>query len=216
MDSAIKTLQSMANTAMPLGIAAAFVAMLCALWMLRQAVKHTEQGNATKQDALFLAFSSPGFSRLAIFNYPDTIGIAVYAALALEQVGAINDAKDYIEVSRQLYPDWPPTYLAAARYYALSGDQQKAQELLQVAKTLMEQHRSPKHIQPLNIEAVEGLVAAGQRAEPTTTLDSMFADIQKKPLQLVMVRSVTILFIGLGFTFAGFLLHAVLRILAQN
>ncbi len=47
--------------------------------------------------------------------------MGVYAALALEQVGAIADIKPHVEVNLRLYPEWPATYLSAARYCALVG-----------------------------------------------------------------------------------------------
>ncbi len=105
MDAISETLKTLGNSAIQAGIIAGVLGGVCGHWMLRQSTKRTINSKATKLDAFFLASSSPGFSRFSIFNSPDTIGIGVYTALALEQVGAINDIQLQVDVNLKLYPD---------------------------------------------------------------------------------------------------------------
>lgn len=207
MEAVNETLKILGNSAIQAGLIAGVLGGVCGLWMLRQSTKRVRNSNATKLDAMFLASSSPGFSRFSILNSPDTIGIGVYAALALEQVGAINDIKPQIDVNLRLYPDWPATYLSAARYSALVGDQQKARDYFSVAKTLTDGRRAMNDIPQLDVSVVEGLISAElQPVQSSSSIDALHQKLRKKPQQLVLARSITVLLAGLGLLFGGFLL----------
>jgi hypothetical protein len=207
MEAISETLKTLGNSAVQVGLIAGVLGGVCGLWMLRQSTKRTKNCKATKLDALFLASSSPGFSRFSILNSPDTIGIGVYAALALEQVGAINDIKPQVDVNLKLYPDWPAVYLSAARYSALIGDKQKARDYLSVAKTLTDGQRVINDIPQLGMSVVEELIAAESHSiQSSTSIDAMHEELRKKPHQLVLARSITVLLAGLGLLLGGFLL----------
>ena len=185
----------------------AFAGFLAFLWMLRVSVKRTKNLQATKLDALFLAFSSPGFSRFMIFNSPDTLGIGVYAALALEQVGAIKSIEDYIKVNLKIYPDWALTYLSAARYYALINNEQKVKDYLSIASTLMGNQNVINDVDLLTPSEIEKLISVENDSSKSTTitLDSLFDEIRQHPLQLFLVKSQTFLIYGLCTVFVGVL-----------
>lgn len=207
MEAANEILKTLGNSAIQAGLIAGLLGGISGLWMLRQSTKHTKSSKATKLDAMFLASSSPGFSRFSILNSPDTIGIGVYAALALEQVGAINDIKPQVDVNLKLYPDWPATYLSAARYSALVGDKQKARDYLSVAKTLTDGQRLINDIPQLDLPVIEGLITTEPRPiQSSTTIDALHEELRKKPQVLVLARSITVLLAGLGLLFGGFLL----------
>lgn len=176
--------------------------------MLIRATGRTKQTKATKVDALYLSYTSPGFSRFSVFNSPDNVGFGVYAALALEQVGAIKDIEPHIEVNLQLYPEWPATYFSAARYYALIGEKQKARDYLSIANTLTDSRKMTADIPQLEKSVVEALITSQTQPLPNkSSLDSMFEELRKKPYLLILARSTRLLLLGLGLLFVGLLLH---------
>ncbi len=208
MQSVTEILKTLANSAVQAGLIAALIGGISAFYMLIRATKRTKQTKATKLDALYLSYSSPGFSRFSMLNSPDTLGMGVYAALALEQVGAIGDIKPHVEVNLKLYPEWPGTYLSAARYCALVGDKQKARDYLSVANTLADSQKLTTDIPQLEKSVVEALVTSEvQPLQNTTSLETMFEELRKKPHLLVLARSVWLLLLGLGLLFIGVLLH---------
>ena len=198
MEFILKTYESFASIAINASIILAFVGMMVAFYMTDRATRAVKKGRATKMDALFLSQSSPGLSRFSILNSPDNFGLGLYTALALEQVGAINDIKQYVEASLRVYPDWSTTYFSAARYYALVGDEQKARDYLSIGDTIYQNKKFeyPK-IPQIKREAVEALLASN--AQPlvnTISVESMFNDIRKKPHLLLVVRSYWIVLVG--------------------
>jgi ABC-type Fe3+-siderophore transport system permease subunit len=210
MQSVIEILKTLANSAVQAGLIAALIGGISAFYMLIRSTKRTKQTKATKLDALYLSYSSPGFSRFSMLNSPDTLGMGVYAALALEQVGAIADIKPHIDVNLRLYPEWPATYLSAARYCALVGEKQKARDYISVANTLTDSQKSTSDIPQLEKSVVEALITSEVQPLPSTTsLETMFEELRKKPHLLVLARSVTALLAGLGLIFGGILLHMI-------
>ncbi|HKR82238.1 MAG TPA: hypothetical protein VJR27_04555 [Candidatus Saccharimonadales bacterium] len=208
MQSITEILKTLANSAVQAGLIAALIGGISAFYMLIHSTKRTKQTKATKLDALYLSYSSPGFSRFSMLNSPDTMGMGVYAALALEQVGAINDIKSHIEVNLKLYPEWPATYLSAARYCALIGEKQKARDYLSVANTLADSQKITADIPQLEKSVIEALIASeAQPQQSTTSLEAMFEELRKKPHLLILARSVWLLLLGLGLVFVGVLLH---------
>lgn len=208
MQSVTEILKTLANSAVQAGLIAAFIGGISAFYMLIRATKRTKQTRATKLDALYLSYSSPGFSRFSMLNSPDTLGMGVYAALALEQVGAIADIKPHVEVNLRLYPEWPATYLSAARYCALVGEKQKARDYISVANTLADSQKLTSDIPQLEKPVVEALISSEVQPPPSTTsLETMFEELRKKPHLLVLARSVWLLLLGLGLLFSGVLLH---------
>ncbi len=168
--------------------------------MLIRATKRTKQTKVSKLDALYLSYSSPGFSRFSTLNLPDNLGIGVYAALALEQVGAIADIKYQVEVNLRLYPEWPATYLSAARYCAIVGEKQKASDFLSVTNTLADSQKFTVDIPQLEKSVVEALITSESQPRPSTTsIGIMFEEVRKKPHLLILARSVWLLLLGLGF-----------------
>ena len=208
MQSVTEILKTLANSTMQAGLIAASIGVISAYYMLIRATKRTKQKKATKVDALYLSYSSPGFSRFSIFNSPDTIGMGVYAALALEQVGAIADIKPHIEVNLRLYPEWPATYLSAARYFALVGEKQKARDYILVANTLADSQKSAIDIPQLEKSVVEALITSEVKPPPSTTsVEAMFEELRKNPHQLILARSLRLLLLALVLFFVGVLLH---------
>jgi len=210
MQFTTEILRIFANSFIQAGTIAALLGSAGTLYMLVRATKLTKQGKATVLDALFLTYSSPGFSRFSILNSPDTIGIGIYAALALEQLGAINDIKPQIEANLMLYPEWPASHLSAARYFALVGDKQKAKDYLLVANTLASSQKiTPSSTIPqLEKTITEALVASeAQLPLNTTSTVEMYEELRKKPHLLVLARSVWLLLASLGLLFVGALLH---------
>lgn len=208
MQSVIEILKTLANSAVQAGLIAALIGGISAFYMLIRATKRTKQTKATKLDALYLSYSSPGFSRFSTLNSPDTLGMGVYAAIALEQVGAIADIKPHIDVNLRLYPEWPATYLSAARYCALVGEKQKARDYMSVANTLADSQKLTSDIPQLEKSVVETLITSELQPPPSTTsLETMFEELRKKPHLLVLARSVWLLLLGLGLLFIGVLLH---------
>lgn len=200
-------LKTVANSFMQAGLAAALIGGLCALYMLFRAVKRTKQGRVTKVDALFLSYSAPGFSKFSILNAPDTLGLGVYAALALEQVGAIQDIKPHVEVNLKLYPEWAATYSSAARFCALVGEKQIAKDYLLVSKTLADNQKLTMDIPQIDRAVIETLIASTARLPlSTTSIGAMHEDLRKRPYLLILARSVLVLFLGLGLLFMGVLL----------
>lgn len=208
MEQLNEILKTLANSALYAGAIAGVIGAVCGLYMLFRSLRRTKDGKATKLDALFLASSSPGFSRFSILNSPDTIGIGVYAALALEQIGAISDIKPQVDVNLRIYPEWPATYQSAARYSALIGDKQKAVDYLSVAKTLANGQQPNIEFPQLQASVLEQLIAQETVPAPSTTsLDTLFAEFRKKPHQLILARSVTALLAGLALLGGGVVLH---------
>lgn len=211
MEAAVDIIRGAAGSLYTVGIITAAVGGLVSVWMNKRSFASTARGEATRLDALYLACSVPGFSRFSALNQPDGNGNGIYAALALEQIGAIDDMKPFVEVSFQLYPNWPATYLSAARYAALNGEGQKARDYLSVAKTLSADQKSTFDIPQLSVPAIERLIES--QAEPaaaTTSIASIFtAEIRKKPFQLIAARSTQLLMIGIVMFLGGLLLYTV-------
>ena len=215
METVTEILKIFANSALQVGVITAIIGGGCSIWMLTQSTKRTKQSKATKLDALFLASSSPGFSRFSLLNSPDTIGIGVFTALALEQVGALNDIRPQIEVNLKLYPSWPVTYLSAARYSALTGDKKKANDYFSVAKTLINEQNVINDMPQLNATMIEELIISEpEPIQSSESIDSMFTEIRKKPLQLILARSVPMSLGGLGLIFVGAILHIIKTFIA--
>lgn len=200
-----------ANSAVYAGMLAMVVGFVGSFCMLIRASNRTKQGKASKLDVMFLTSSTPGFSKLSLLNSPDTLGIGVFAALSLEQIGAMNDMKDYVDISLRLYREWSGVYLLAARYSALVGDDQKAIEFLTVARTMMDSERARgEQLPQLEIGVIESLV--NNNSHPlanTITLDYIFDEFSRQPYKLVLSRSVWVLLYGFGLLVGGMMLHII-------
>lgn len=191
-----------------LGGAITFLGAFFGTRMTTTSIKRTKRSGATKTDALFLSFSSPGFKRLSMFNSPDNIGLGIFLALSLEQIGAINDIKPRVDVNLSLYPNWPESYLSAARYYAIIGEEKKARDYLSVADTISgsANKKQSTKIDLLTPESIESIIRNNQITKNITSLDEIFEEIRDKPYQLLLARSFLIMFYGLGLLFISMLL----------
>ncbi len=210
METIAEILKTLGTSAMQAGLIASILGAVSGLYMLSRSIRHVKQSKATKLDALFLSYSSPGFSRYSIFNSPDTIGIGVYAALALEQVGAMKDVEPYVILNIQLYPDWPEAYLLAARYSALNGQTQKARDYLSIANTLLNGQKLNPNLPQLDMPIIEELIKLPTQAlVNTTSLLTIYEELRDKPHLLIVARSLRLLLLSVGLLFIGILLFIV-------
>lgn len=180
--------------------------------MTTGSIRRTKRSAATKTDALFLSFSSPGFKRFSIFNSPDELGLGIYEALALEQIGAINDVKPRVDMNLVLYPNWPEAYLSAARYNAVIGDTKKAHDYLSVADTISKaKSKYSNKISLLSPEVIEAIISKDPKIKNTTSIDKMFEEIRNKPYQLLLVRSLFLLLYGIFLLFLSLMLVVIFK-----
>ncbi len=178
--------------------------------MTTGSIRRTKRSSAIKTDALFLSFTSPGFKRFSMFNSPDELGFGIYEALALEQVGAINDIKPRVDVNLTLYPNWPEAYLSAARYYAIIGDEKKARDYLSIADTISKANsKYTNRISLLSPDAIEEIISKEHKIKNTTSIDKIFEEIRNKPYQLLQVRSLFVLLYGVCLVFLSILINIV-------
>lgn len=190
------------------GLIASTLGALSVLFMWLRSTSRTVASKASRLDALFLAFSSPGFSRFSFMNSPDTLGVGIYAALALEQIGAIDDLKAQVDVNLQLYRDWPEVYLSAARYAAITGDHKKAQDYLVVGKTLLET-QAKLNFPQLEVAAIEAIILQNVMVKNVTTIDASFNELGKNLHLRIFVKSLRLTFIGGCVLAFGIVLHMV-------
>ncbi len=212
-----EVLTFVAKIVLQVALISSFFGVIGMVVMMSRSMKHTKKSQASQVDTMFLVSSSPGFSRFPIFNAPDDLGIGVYAALALEQAGALDDVKTQVEVNLWLYPEWPATYLSAARYYALVGDKQKARDYLSIAKTVTAARHQKQNIPQLNIPVVESLVAS--KAPPvvaSTSLTAIYDDLRKKPHLLLVARSTKLALIGLSLLLLWVVLKVAINLLVKS
>lgn len=205
----MSTLASSLTQAGLIAIAAGFLGILI---MYSRALKRTKKGKATIDDMIFLVSITPGFSRFSFMNYPDTMGFGIYSALALEQNKALDDMKDFVEASLSLYNGFADAYYLAARYAALKGKSEEVADNLKVANKLAENQDFLMKLPQLDKNEIQKVLAKGKQ-DSTNSYEKSFDTLKKKPLRLMLARSVVVLKAGGAFLIAGVFLDLIADIL---
>lgn len=210
MEPAAEVIKTIADSMLVVGLISVFVGGACGIYMQTRAVRRTRQAKASTLDVMYLCSSSPGFSRISMFNAADSFGIGIYTALALEQVGAIKDIEPQTQVNLRLYPERHTTYLAAARYHALIGEKQKAEQYLSIADTLAGDSKVKVDIPLLEKSTIQALFKPdAQMPVDKNSVIKMYEELRKKPHLLLVARSVKLLLIGLGALLLGMLFYII-------
>ena len=168
------------------------------------AKRRAGEGKATKSDALFLSLLSPEFGGDAALITSDYEHMGIYATLALSQVGASDDAKAHVKVNFEQYPKLPATYLVAARYAALTGEQQQARDYLATGKTMLENRKLSNDLLVLEPSVIAELIESDPTPiQNSTTIGIILDEIKSNPLKLMLIRVRRTIWVGFGLIFLG-------------
>lgn len=166
-------------------------------YMFFRSTRNVKNGKTTNIDVLYLDFSSPGMSRLSTLNSPDDSGLGIYLALALEQIGAIEDMGPRVEANLRVYARSPRAYLSAARYFALIKEKQKARDYLSLYRTLAATQKEIEDLPQLEVGVIEKLIESdGPLPKSKTSVSAIIMALKYKPHLLLLAASAWVFVTG--------------------